>query len=249
MFFRKKNIKNEEDIATLVWLHGWGRDKRSFTNILSFFSDYNNIAIDLPGFGEVLPPNEVWSTEDYARYVDQYIAKQNINKKIFIIGHSFGCRVGLRFANLYPDKIAGLVLISAAGLKKKRSIIFKIKSSLMRNFGKLLSLIDKIFKTKYKECYSKSFGSADYRNAQGIMKSIFIKTINEDLSEIAPNIKTKTLLIFGSNDIDTPPEFGKLYNKMMINSQFFELQNFDHNSILVEGRFQLQNLITKFIKD
>lgn len=246
MFFTKKKDKNDKKIR-LIWLHGWGRDKNSFIAVSNFFKDCENILIDLPGFGAELPPKNDWGTEDYAKYLDNLLFLNPKNNKTFIIGHSFGCRVGLRFAYLYPEKISGLILISAAGLKKKRSLFFKIKAFLMKLFGKMLTLIDKIFKTSFKELYSKNFGSYDYRNAQGIMKSIFVKTIKEDLSNIAAQIKTKTLLIYGEKDQDTPPEFGRRYNKLIKNSQYFELRNFDHNDILLEGKFQLQNLITKFI--
>ena len=124
-----------------------------------------------------------------------------------------------------------------------------MKAAILKLIARFIGKIDFLIKTNLKEKYSNKFGSPDYRNAKGIMRQIFVKTISEDLSEIASDIKTNTILIFGKNDKDTPPEFGKRYNNLLTNSQYFELPNFDHYSLLSQGKYQVQNIISNFIKN
>ena len=238
--------ENKHNIR-IIWLHGWGQDSSAFAQLVPKFSNYENISIDLPGFGSNKPPQEVWGTKNYADYVVKYLSKLPA-KKTYIIGHSFGCRVALRIAEKEPNLLAGLILIAAAGLKRKRSLIFRLKASCLKLFVKIMKIIDYFFNSKFKEKFANNFGSADYREAQGIMRKIFVKTIIEDLSEIACKIKLTTLLIYGGKDQQTPPELGKKYNILIENSQYFELAQFDHYNILTNGRHQLHNIITKYIE-
>ncbi len=248
MLLKIKKI-NPLKSTRLVWLHGWGQDHKSFVPLANMFEDCQNILVDMAGFGIAKQPDQPWGTADYANDLAEFLSNEKKAKKTYLIGHSFGCRVALRYTYQFPDKIDGLILIAAAGLKKKRSLAFKIKAFFLKSLAKLISKIDKIFKTNLKQQYANKFGSADYRSAKGIMRQVFVKTISEDLSEIATQIKTKTLLISGEKDQETPPEFGQRYQKLLPNSQFFELPNFDHYSILTTGKYQLQNLIANFIKN
>ena len=243
--FVRKN--NSDKKVRILWLHGWGQDHQSFNKIEPFFKDVENVLFDFPGFGKSPPPSEVWGTNDYAEFIEKNLQEEP-KKETYIIGHSFGCRVALKFAHKFPQKVKGLILISAAGLKRKRSLPFKLKAFSLKIVGKIACLLDILFKTKFKQLYSIKLGSHDYRNANGIMKKIFVKIISEDLSEIAQKIKAPTLLIYGTEDQETPPELGKCYNDFLTNSEYIELPNFNHYNILSIGKHQLQNIIVNFIK-
>ena len=57
---------NKSDI-NLVYLHGWGQNIEMMMPIAKPFIKNNNVLIlDLPGFGDSMEPNEVWSIFDYA---------------------------------------------------------------------------------------------------------------------------------------------------------------------------------------
>ena len=93
--------------------------------------------------------------------------------------------------------------------------------------------------------YSMKFGSRDYKNA-GSMRQIFVKTISEDLSDIATQIKAQTTIIVGDKDNETPVEFGQRYNKLIPNSELFIFPEIDHYSIISNARHQTINVIKKF---
>ena len=233
----------------IVFLHGWGQDKRAFEPILEVFQhDYKCHVIDLPGFGETPEPDSAWVPGQYADYVASYCEKENIDQAIFI-GHSFGGEVSALLAVRHPKIVKALVLIAASGLKKKRSLKFRLKAFSLKILGKLAGLCDKLFVTSYKQAYREKFGSRDYRNAKGVMRDILVKTVNEDISNIAAQIKQKTLLLYAENDNETPPSVGKKYNELIQNSELICYQHQDHYTILNEGRFQVQRKISNFLKD
>ena len=238
----------------LVWLHGWGVTHSSLINVSDFFTDDENILVDFPGFGNSESPREVWDTEDYTKHLDETLqkilsnqSKKNAPKDTYLIGHSFGTRVAIKYAHLYSNKIAGIILIAASGLRRRRSIYFKCKSAMLKLLGKTASKIDSVFHTSLKEKYSNHFGSPDYRKAQGNLRKSMVRIVNEDFSDIATEIDTKTLLLYGLLDTETPPEFGKRYHALIKNSQYIELPDHDHYSILTSGRHLIQDKIYDFI--
>ncbi len=200
-------------------------------------------ALDFPGFGRSKRPQESWSTDDYADAIATHI-KQSGQAPIIWIGHSFGGRVGVQLASRYPELIKGLVLIAGAGLKRKRSplksLYFKARIALYKFLKKLIPL------GLSQDWLQSKFGSSDYKSA-GEMRDIFLKVISEDLSAEAAKINAPTLLIYGENDSETPPEFGKRYNTLIKNSTLHILSGLDHYSVLGSGRHQVANLLQGFI--
>ena len=213
----------------------------------NFFDDIaDSYVFDLPGFGQSPTPPETWGTEDYAKALNSWLNENNIEKAIFI-GHSFGCRVALRLAAQNPEKVAGLSLIAAAGLKRKRSLYFKIRASLLELTSRLAGLSDKVFKTSLKARFASRFGSKDYRNS-GDLRSVFVRTINEDLTETAKKVTCPTLLVFGENDDQTPPEFGLRYKSLLKDAELIILPNHDHYSVLAGGRHPVQAALKRFME-
>ncbi len=230
----------------IIWAHGWGHSHKNFLPlVVPFENTENNIVLDLPGFGNSPPPPEHWGTEDYAVAIASWLEKENMRDVIWI-GHSFGCRVGIQLAARYPDKIKAMGLIAGAGLKRKRPFIKNIYFYLRIKLFKLLKKLipDGEFKNKIMSC----FGSADYKNANNAIRKIFVRVVNEDLSEQASKIKCPVALIYGKNDQETPTEFGERFSRLITNSKLFLLCGQDHYSVLTTGRHQVVKILSDFIK-
>ena len=239
MFVKKLDLCDSEDIQ-LIWLHGWGLDGNSLMSLASLLhARGENYLLDLPGFGKTPLPKSAWGTQEYADEVARFI-KELPRKKTFVIGHSFGGRVALRLADKYPELINGVVLVGGAGLQKKRSPIFHIYTYMVKKYGKTVKRIFPFLKKL-------SLGSADYKNTEGIKREIFTKVISEDLTSIATTITLPVLLIYGENDTETPPEFGKKYKELIKNSVLYILPDQDHWSILRQQ--QTAAFINNFIAE
>ena len=161
-------------------------------------------------------------------------------------GHSFGCRVGLRLAKRHPDLIKGMCLIAGAGLPRKRSLWNKVY------FGARIYLF-KFLKRRIpfgvsKDWLYKKFGSADYRSA-GPLRQIFIKVVNEDLSDVAAQISCPVALIYGSKDTETPADIGQRLSLIIPNSKMILLDGYDHYTILSAAQHQVAHQINALIKD
>jgi len=193
----------------------------------------------LIGFGESHEPYRPYNLNDYCIFLEQFIKDFNINNPI-IIGHSFGGRIGIKYASR-NNNIKKLILINAAGIKQKslkRSLLvlkYKIKKKyyqLTRNFIKYNKLIN-------------NSGSNDYINSSSIMKATLSKVVKEDLKKDMKKIKTKTLIIWGKNDTVTPYKDAIKINKLIENSQLIALDT-DHFSYIKKENDVINN-INKFI--
>ena len=232
----------------IIWLHGWGQDHRSLLRLASLYKNQaRNTLYDLPGFGKSAMLEPGAGTADYADAIIRDLRKAGPGHRI-VAGHSFGCRVALRIADQAPELVAGLVLISAAGLRRKRGLFWTLKSLGLKLLGKIAHLSDRVFNTALKAKYSERFGSHDYQ-AAGPLRPTLVATVTEDLSEISTRLGTNVLLLYGDEDTETPPELGIRYHKLLANSCFRILKGFGHLNILTTGAHQCQHSINQFIRD
>ncbi|MCD8569992.1 MAG: alpha/beta hydrolase [Alphaproteobacteria bacterium] len=79
------------------------------------------------------------------------------------------------------------------------------------------------------------------------MRNILVKTISEDLTPQASEVRCPLMLVYGRNDNETPPEFGERYHKLVPGSSLFILEGEDHYSVLSHGRHQVAALLSEFI--
>ena len=239
----QKNGGREKPL--IVWAHGWGQNHSSFIPLITPLESLaDHITLDQPGFGQSPPPHENWGTKDYADLFAKWITENNLAPVIWV-GHSFGCRVGVQLAAHYPELVSQLILVAGAGLKRKRPLHKKVYFYCRIRLFKFLRRFvpDGTFKDKLMT----RFGSADYKSA-GPMRKIFVRVVNEDLSETATKITCPTTLIYGTNDTETPPEFGERYSQLINDSKLFLLDGQDHYSVLQNGRHQVVKIISDILR-
>lgn len=230
----------------VFWGHGWGQSHASFLPLCEPLQNLGqHRLIDFKGFGQSDAPPEDWGTAEYADDIAAFIKAQT-DQKIIWVGHSFGCRVGLQLAARHPELVSGLFLIAAAGLPRKRPLLkklyFKTRIAAYKFLKKLIPF------GLPEDWLKKRFGSADYNNASGAVRKIFVRVVNEDLSEIAKTVSCPVQLVYGENDSETPVEIGQRFARLIPNADLIVLKNQDHYSVLGAGRHQVVRALKTFIE-
>ncbi len=209
----------------VILLHGWGQNKEMMGMIYEHLKDRFHVwAIDFPGFGESDDPSQAWGVSDYEQLLKDMIDQNGIVKPI-LIGHSFGCRVAIRYAADYPDQVYKMCLTGAAGIRPKHDLQWQMRTKAYKAgkwFLKVTGQNEKL------EEMQKNAGSEDYRNAKGIMKPTFVKVVNDDVSPVLKNVICPTLLVWGEYDTAAPLWMGQQMEKEMKDAGLAVFENDDH---------------------
>lgn len=224
----------------IVWCHGWGQSRQAFAAFPAAFPLAAHLLIDLPGFGQSPPPSAPWGTKEFSEAILALLDTLGFTKPVVWIGHSHGGRIGLDMGSRHGDRLKALCLIAGAGLKRKRSLIETIQLNTRIYAYKAAK---KFFGAKMQN----KFGSADYRNAGPAMRATFVRLVNEDFTEAAKTIRAPTLLLYGANDGETPPEIGERLVKLIPRAELSVLPNQDHHSVLAQGRHVVIKRLTEFL--
>ena len=215
----------------VLLLHGWGQSKEMMDLIAEFLCEHFIVYnFDLPGFGQSDEPKEAWGSADYRDCLRKFCVLKKIEDPI-IIAHSFGCRIAIQYAHEY--KVHKMCLTGAAGIRDDRNLDYYFKVYSYKLAKKVLSI--KPFE-KYKQQLTGKAGSEDYKNTSGVMRSTFVKIVNEDLKPLLKDIETETLLVFGENDDATPVSKGKMMEELMPNAALVVFENDDHFAYYHQSR-------------
>lgn len=218
------------DRTPVLVLHGWGLESTKYSNLKSSLKKYFKEVhvLDLPGFGKSKSPKAPYTLTEYVKVVNNYLSNDKI-EKVIIIGHSFGGRVGIKFANIYPNKIKKLILTGVPGVRDSsaKRIVFKY---IAKTGGIIFNIpyLSKISPLLRKLLYRLA-GSYDYLKTDNMMKTTFINIVEEDLEAQMTNIKTPTQLIWGEKDKHTPVWIAHNMNHLIPHSSLIVVKNTDHS--------------------
>ena len=103
------------DGPTVVFLHGIGSNAGSFRPVFERLPPQANlIAWNAPGYLSSDPVDDPWPVpKTYAEALCRFLDELKL-PKIHLVGHSLGTLIAGTFARSYPDRLGGLVLVSAA---------------------------------------------------------------------------------------------------------------------------------------
>ncbi len=108
---------NRDAKIGVILIHGLGGSVDDWKNTIpALATDFHVLTFDLPGFGKSDKGSQVYSPTRYAKLAHLLADRYFQNKTYYIVGHSMGGAIALRFASLRPARYQRLVLIDAAGI-------------------------------------------------------------------------------------------------------------------------------------
>ncbi|WP_166391836.1 alpha/beta fold hydrolase [Nocardioides ochotonae] len=191
--------------ARVVALHGWGRSRADWSATLG---GYDALALDLPGFGATPAPETGWDTAAYADWTAEIIG--DLDRPV-LVGHSFGGRVAVQLAATRPDLVRGLVLTGVPLLRPERTggsgsgpkLGYRVVRALHRR-----GLVG----DARMEALRQKHGSADYRAAQGVMREVLVKAVNEEYADQLAAVRehgVPVAMVWGEHDTAATVEMAR----------------------------------------
>ncbi len=253
-FVKAKDIKSHfiqfgSGPKKMIFLHGWGGSTESFEKLAPKISNKNNVEVillDLPGFGRSgFPPKKGWNTQDYADWLTEILKQLKIKKCIFY-GHSFGCRVIVRFLSKHSGAAEKVILTGAAGIKWPPTKREKVSLFLSKRFRLAKNFVPQVIQ---KFVITRIFGARDWGAVVPGLKTTLEKVLAEkDFRSDLSKLKMPFLLIWGKKDQITPLKSGKVYEEKLPNAELVILEDGRHG-VHRTHEVEILKLITKFLSN
>ncbi len=252
----KNTLVSYSDIGkgtAIVLLHGFLENQTMWQDLVPELSKkYRIVTIDLLGHGDTECMGYVHSMEENAEVVQAVLSKLRIRKAIFV-GHSMGGYVALAFAQLFPQKMKGLVLLNSTSFedsperKKNRDRAIKAVKKDYETFVRLS--IANLFSPDNRERLSVEIEKVKIQALktplQGIVASLEGMKIRKERTFILQASSYPKVLILGEKD----PVLNYEENSEQIKNTHVELVTFpDGHMSHIENREELQKVLLDFFK-
>jgi len=226
LFINFFEFKPENEQGLFLILHGWGSraEKWQKAGELLAQKGYKVVIPDLPGFGRSGKPTRIWDIDDYCNFVSEFAERLGL-EKFYLLGHSFGGALAIKYSLKFPAKINKLFLVGAACFRRKtiRKRIFCVIAKILKIFSFLPCY--QIFRKGFYKFVVRS----DYPYAEGVMRDIYLKIIKEDLSEFLPLVQVPVIIIWGKKDKIKSIKEGRLIQEKIKGSKLEVLENAGHS--------------------
>ena len=221
----KYKFIEEGEGEPLLLLHGLFGALSNFSEQINYFKKNFKVIIPLLPLLEL----DIFHTtvSGLEKHVQGFIEARGY-KNIHLMGNSLGGHIALTHVLKHPSNIKTLILTGSSGLfengmgdsypkrgdyeyiKKKAEITFYDPNIATKE------LVDELFEIT--------------NNRLKVIKIISLakSAIRSNLNEELNQIKQPTLLIWGNNDIITPPFVGREFNKLIPNSELFFIDKCGH---------------------
>ena len=243
--------KKEQSIP-IVFIHGVGLTYEIWQPQLDFFKNYSNVSYDILGHGKSSLTKKNINFDDFSDQLIELINELKVDK-IHLVGFSIGSLIARNFATKYNDRLQSLILLGS--IYKRSEQQQKIVNQRFEQAKKELKLsrqaLKRWFTDKYLEnnpdTYEKISSILSGNNMVNFLKvyELFVKHQDNEKFE---NIKTKTLVMTGENDIGSTPEMSKNLSKKIANSKVKIVSNGKH-LCSIECADDVNNAIKEHIKN
>jgi pimeloyl-ACP methyl ester carboxylesterase len=228
------NYRDEGDGDVVLFLHGWGANIDLIMPLAERLQrlGYRVIALDLPGFGETEEPAEAWTVFNYAEFVKAFC--EQLHLKIFhLFGHSFGGRLSLVLGAEANTGIQKIILAGSAGIVESAPLLPRLRLSAYKSIRDGLYKIGaKALADDLRQRYNVRYGSSDFQQTSGIMRTTFVNVIQQDLQDYARRVQHPTLMFWGDKDEETPLHFGQTFERIIPDAGLVILEGCGHYSYL-----------------
>ena len=261
MYIEIHGNKNNE---TIIFVHGLGDEASTIwkDSVDRLKENYQVIIFDLPGFGKSSKSRAEYTPEKYALVLD-YIVSEYVNKPFYLVGHSMGGAISLKYTQLYESKVKKLFLIDAAGILHKDAYsYFLIKTGIdkffnveeptyinnkMSNlFSNISSGLNKLMPPNLDDVVKKDYlrNNLFQSNPTAIAA---IGLVTETFFNLE-KIKTPTFILWGEKDEIAPLRTGYVLNKLITNSTLKIIEGAGHVNIIDSSAIYLDKFLKNEIK-
>ena len=207
----------------VVLLHGWARRAEDFHATANLLADRGvaSVALDLPGFGASPLPARAGGARHYAQLLAPAVS-EIADGPVVLVGHSFGGRVALVMAAEHPELVTSLVLV---GVPLMRGAAPRPPAAY--RWWRWLRARGLISEARL-EAARQRYGSNDYRRASGVLRDVFVASVNESYEDELARVHVPVALVWGTRDSEVPLEVAERARSLVPGSTLCVIEDVGH---------------------
>jgi pimeloyl-ACP methyl ester carboxylesterase len=219
----------------IVFIHGVGLDHKMWDSQIASLNNYSTITYDLLGHGKTSYNKEDVTLNDFSDQL-YFLLKFLKIDKVNLIGFSLGSLIALDFASKFQDRLKSLTVIGTAykrTAEQKALVIERFKQAKL-NMPISKQALKRWFTDKYlnehPEIYDQFIKILKKKGKDHLnfLKAYKLFAYHQDSIDLIKKIKTKTLVMTGSNDLGSTVEMSKSLSNDLIDSSFIEISDGKH---------------------
>ena len=226
---------NDNNTVPVVFIHGVGLDQQMWEPQIVSLNEYSTITYDLLGHGKTINNKEEITLDDFSNQLKTILNFLKIDK-INLVGFSLGSLIALDFASKFQDKLNSLVVIGATYKRSTEQRALVIERFEQAKLNKPISkqALKRWFTDQYLNDHPEIYNqfieilTKEGEDHLNFLKAYKLFAYHQDDIHMIKNIKTKTLVMTGSDDLGSTVEMSKSLSNDLINSSFTEINNGKH---------------------
>ena len=230
----------------IIILHGLMGGLSNFESVYNFFpsKDFKVVIPELPIYSMPIPDTTLKSLSEF---LYEFIVFKKL-KNIILLGNSMGGHIGLLFAKNYSKLLKGLILTGSSGLYENN---MGDKYPNRENYQWIKSKTEDVFfdsNIATKELIDEVFETVNDRNKLIRTLALAKSAIRHNMANDLPKMKIPTAIIWGSQDIVTPPDVAKEFHKLLPNSNLYWIDKCGHVPMMEHPK-EFNNIMHKWLID
>lgn len=210
----------DDDRLTFVLVHGIGLSSTYMIPLAQELAEYGEVMLlDLPGFGDVPPPNRELTIEGFATVIDGAMRLNGVNDPI-LVGHSMGAQIVVELMARNPERYKRACLVGPPVNKDERSI-GRVLARYIESAVHEKSNLVRVAVWSYLRSVT--------RWVLQIMPSMLSYPIEERINRTAPD--SKVVIVSGEHDYLVPRNWALYLAEQAGDCDIFTLPNAAHSTL------------------
>lgn len=240
----KFNYIEEGEGQTLLLLHGLFGALSNWKDVLDHFSKNYKVVIPLMPIFEMNILK--LSVEGLANFIHEFIEYKQF-KSVNFLGNSLGGHVALVYIKRHPEHVNSLLLTGSSGLYEnafgesyprkgdKEYLRKRIEVTFYDPKSATNELVDEVFET--------------LQDKGKILRILTMakSAIRHNMRKDIPTFTLPTCLVWGKQDVITPPEVGEEFHKLLPNSELHFIDKCGH-APMMEQPAEFNRIADQFYK-
>ena len=207
----------------IVLLYGLFGSVRNFNKLVCHLKKDHRVIVPQFPFYDLGCSVDVHRLTDF---VGEVVDELELDK-FHLLGNSMGGHIALLYALRHPERLSSLILSGSSGLYENG---MGDTYPRRRDYNYIKAKTELTFydpQTASEELVNEIYETVNSRKALQIL-SLAKSTIQTNLREHLPSIKNNCCIIWGRNDVVTPPEIAEQFHELIPGSRLYWIEECGH---------------------